>query len=71
MNLGVDVEPEAFLQSAKEQQAGIVALSALLTTTMPAMQATLKRLKSADIKAKVLVGGAPVNQAILCRSDRG
>jgi 5-methyltetrahydrofolate--homocysteine methyltransferase len=63
VNLGVDVEPEAFLQSAKEQQADIVALSALLTTTMPAMQATLKRLKSADIKAKVLVGGAPVNQS--------
>jgi 5-methyltetrahydrofolate--homocysteine methyltransferase len=63
VNLGVDVDPEVFLQSALEQQADIVALSALLTTTMPAMQATLKRLKLGGTKAKVLVGGAPVNQS--------
>lgn len=63
VNLGVDVGPDAFSQAAEKQQADIVALSALLTTTMPAMQATLKQLKSAGIKAKVIVGGAPVNQS--------
>ena len=63
VNLGVDVGPDAFSQAAEKQQADIVALSALLTTTMPAMQTTLKQLKSAGIKAKVIVGGAPVNQS--------
>lgn len=63
VNLGVDVDPESFLKSAHDQQADIVALSALLTTTMPAMQTTLKRLKSAGVQAKVIVGGAPVNQS--------
>ena len=63
VNLGVDVGPDAFSQAAEKQQADIVALSALLTTTMPAMQATLKQLKSAGIKTKVIVGGAPVSQS--------
>ena len=63
VNLGVDVGPDAFAQAAEKQQADIVALSALLTTTMPAMQATLKQLKSAGIKTKVIVGGAPVSQS--------
>jgi 5-methyltetrahydrofolate--homocysteine methyltransferase len=63
VNLGVNVDPELFLKSAKDLKPDIVALSALLTTTMPAMRATLERLKSSGVKARVIVGGAPVTQS--------
>lgn len=65
IDLGVNVEPEKIIQAIREQGAQIVALSALLTTTMPAMKQTIDALTSAGLrdKVKVLVGGAPVTQA--------
>ena len=65
IDLGIDVEPEKFIAAVQEQGAQIVCLSALLTTTMPAMQTTINSLKEAGLtdKAKTMIGGAPVTQA--------
>jgi 5-methyltetrahydrofolate--homocysteine methyltransferase len=64
IDLGVNVSPEQFIKSVNERGANIVAMSALLTTTMPAMRTTIEALKQAGIrdKVKVLVGGAPITQ---------
>ena len=64
IDLGADVPPERFLQAAKEKNADIVALSALLTVTMPAMKTTIEFLKQAEVRdrLKVIVGGAPVTR---------
>ena len=59
-DLGVDVEAEKFVSAAEEQIADIVALSALLTTTMPAMETTVARIKEQCQDVKILVGGAPI-----------
>lgn len=63
VDLGVDVSPDKFVEKAKETQAGIVGLSALLTTTMPSMEKTIRALKEAGISARTMIGGAPVTQA--------
>jgi 5-methyltetrahydrofolate--homocysteine methyltransferase len=63
INLGVDVDSETFIQAVKENQADVVGLSALLTTTMPAMGATLASFKEAGVPVKLIVGGAPVTQS--------
>jgi 5-methyltetrahydrofolate--homocysteine methyltransferase len=62
VDLGVDVSPEKFVQAVQEQGADIIALSALLTTTMSNMRTTIDALKSAGLreKVKVIVGGAPL-----------
>jgi 5-methyltetrahydrofolate--homocysteine methyltransferase len=64
IDLGTDVAPEKFIEVIKEGKADLVALSALLTTTMPNMRATIEGLKAAGLrdKAKVMIGGAPVTQ---------
>lgn len=62
MDLGVDVESEAFVKTAAENNADVIALSALLTTTMPIMEHAVKAVKEADIRTKIIVGGAPVTQ---------
>lgn len=64
MDLGTNAAPEAFVQAVSDG-AQIVALSALLTTTMPAMKATIDALDAAGLRARarVLVGGAPVTRA--------
>jgi len=63
IDLGVDVRPDRFVQAASEHGADLVALSALLTTTMNAMQGVVQALKKAGLdKVKVLVGGAAVSQ---------
>jgi 5-methyltetrahydrofolate--homocysteine methyltransferase len=64
IDLGVNVSPERFIASIKEKDATIVAMSALLTTTMPAMKTTIEALKQAGVrdKVKVLIGGAPITQ---------
>ena len=61
-DLGSDVSPQAFADKVKEVDADFVVMSALLTTTMPNMKATIEVLKEAGLrdKVKVLVGGAPV-----------
>jgi len=64
IDLGVDVSPEQFVKSVKEEDAQLVGMSALLTTTMPSMKATIETLKEAGLldKVKTLIGGAPVTQ---------
>jgi len=64
-NLGRDVAPEKFVAAVEEHQADIVGISALMTTTMPAMKRTIDALDRAGLRArvKVMIGGAPVNQA--------
>jgi 5-methyltetrahydrofolate--homocysteine methyltransferase len=64
VDLGTDVKPEAFITAVKEHGCNIIAMSALLTTTMPNMKATIEALQSAGIReqVKVLVGGAPLTQ---------
>ena len=63
-DLGVDVSPGKFTEKAKEVGADIVAMSALLSTTMPAMAETIEALQEAGIrdKVKVMIGGAPVTE---------
>ncbi|NIM05740.1 MAG: cobalamin-binding protein [Armatimonadetes bacterium] len=62
-DLGIDVPTEKFLQAAAENGSQLVCLSALLTTTMPAMKEVIDTLQKSDLKAKVIIGGAPVTQA--------
>jgi 5-methyltetrahydrofolate--homocysteine methyltransferase len=63
-DLGKDVEPEAFVEAVKEFNPDIVGMSALLTTTMRAMEHTIHALEEAGVRdqVKVFVGGAPVTQ---------
>ncbi len=64
IDLGTDVAPERFVSAAKEHKAQIVGLSALLTTTMPAMKNTVKALREAGLDGvKIAIGGAPVTQS--------
>lgn len=64
IDLGVNVSPEQFVAAVKEKNVHIIALSALLTTTMPSMKTTIEALKQAGIRdqVKVLIGGAPITQ---------
>jgi 5-methyltetrahydrofolate--homocysteine methyltransferase len=64
IDLGVNVSPEKFIATVNEKQANIIAMSALLTTTMPSMKTTIDALKQAGVreKVKVLIGGAPITQ---------
>lgn len=63
VDIGTDAGPEKFVAAAQENDACLVGLSALLTTTMPAMRDCITALKAANCKAKVMIGGAPVTQA--------
>ena len=54
---------DKYLAAAKEHNANLVGLSALLTTTMPAMKDTVRILKAAGLSTKIMVGGAPITQA--------
>jgi len=65
VDLTVDVAPEKFVQAVNEQGCNVVALSALLTTTMPSMKDTIDALIEAGVrdKVKVIIGGAPVTQS--------
>jgi 5-methyltetrahydrofolate--homocysteine methyltransferase len=62
VDLGSDVSPEKFVEAVKTSGANVVALSALLTVTMPSMKTTIEALKNAGLRdqVKVMVGGAPV-----------
>ena len=61
-DIGVDVTPDAFVEKIKGSKASIVGLSALLTTTMPAMEKTVAAIKLAGLNCKIMIGGAPVTQ---------
>jgi len=65
IDLGINVAPETFARQVEETGAGFVGMSALLTTTMPMMRETIAELEKQGVRGrvKVLVGGAPVNQA--------
>ena len=64
IDLGVNVTPEKFIEAVKEKNANVIAMSALLTTTMPSMKTTIEALKQAGVRdqVKVLIGGAPITQ---------
>jgi len=64
IDLGIDVPPEKFVEAARNDGAGILAMSALLTTTMTAMKTTLEALQEGGIRDDVMtmIGGAPVTQ---------
>jgi 5-methyltetrahydrofolate--homocysteine methyltransferase len=64
VDVGVDVSPEKFVNAAKESNADVIGVSALLTTTMPGMKNTVEAVKEAGLngKIKVIIGGAPVTQ---------
>ena len=65
VDLGVDVSPEKFVEAAKDNDANLIAMSALLTTTMGSMRETVAALDGAGLKGKtkVIIGGAPVTQS--------
>jgi len=64
VDLGADVSPQSFVEAVKEHDARMICMSALLTTTRPAMKTTIDFLKDSAIghEVKVMVGGAPVNE---------
>ncbi len=64
IDLGIDVAPDKFVQAVREQHPDVLAMSALLTTTMRSMAGTIKALQEAGLRdqVKVMVGGAPVNE---------
>ncbi|HID96250.1 MAG TPA: cobalamin-binding protein, partial [Candidatus Latescibacteria bacterium] len=64
VDLGIDVDPQKFVDTVKEQQIDVLGMSALLTTTMPSMKTTIEALKSAGLrdKVKTMIGGAPVTE---------
>jgi corrinoid protein of di/trimethylamine methyltransferase len=64
IDLGVDVAPEKFITALNERRAGLVAMSALLTTTMNSMKTTVDAIAAAGVrnKVKIMIGGAPVTQ---------
>ena len=63
INLGVDIGPEQFAAAAKEHNADIIGMSALLTTTMPSMKETVDLFKEEGLgNVIIMVGGAPVSQ---------
>ncbi len=69
IDLGIDISPEKFVNAAKENNADIIACSALLTTTMTEMGNVVKAVEEAGLrdKLKIMVGGAPVTQSF-CES---
>ncbi|MDI6725398.1 MAG: corrinoid protein [Smithellaceae bacterium] len=62
VDLGVDVDESGFLRAVEENRADMVCMSALLTTTMPAMEKTVRALKERDHRIRTMVGGAPVTR---------
>jgi 5-methyltetrahydrofolate--homocysteine methyltransferase len=65
VDLGTDVSSEAFIAAIQEHHPDFVAMSALLTTTMPNMESTINALKESGLRdaVKILVGGAPITQS--------
>jgi 5-methyltetrahydrofolate--homocysteine methyltransferase len=65
IDLGVDISADVFVEKVKETGADILAMSALLSTTMPGMKETIEALQSAGLreKVKVMIGGAPVSES--------
>ena len=62
VDLGVDVGPDKFVEQAKANGIQLIGMSALLTTTMPGIEKTLKAIREAGLSTKIIIGGAPVTQ---------
>ncbi len=62
VDLGVDVDADKFVKAASEHNADVLGLSALLTTTMPAMENTVTAIKEAGLAVRTIIGGAPVTE---------
>ncbi|MFQ5891633.1 MAG: B12-binding domain-containing protein [Candidatus Methanofastidiosia archaeon] len=62
VDLGVDVSPTLVLKKAKEINANVVGLSALITTSVPSMEETVKLLKNSGLKCKIMVGGGIISK---------
>ena len=64
VDLGTDVSPDAFVNAVRENDADLIGMSALLTTTMPSMKTTIEALTEAGLRdqVKVIIGGAPITQ---------
>jgi len=60
IDLGVNVPPAKFVEAIRENNARLVGLSALLTTTMPSMRETVKAIREAGLSPKIMIGGAPI-----------
>lgn len=71
VDLGVDVAPETFVEAVEQRRPDVVGMSALLTTTLPAIEATIEALVQAGVRddTKVMVGGAPLTQAYADQVD--
>ncbi len=69
VDIGTDVEAQKFVDACKAENADICAMSALLTTTMPAMTDVIKAMKEAGVESKTIIGGAPVTQAFADEID--
>lgn len=65
IDLGTDVEPQAFVDAVREHKPLLIGMSALLTTTMVQMRATVEALEEAGLRdsVKIMIGGAPVTEA--------
>ena len=65
VDLGIDVDPQKFVAGAREHNATVIGVSALLTTTMTNMKAVVDAVKASDLsgRVKVMIGGAPVTQS--------
>jgi 5-methyltetrahydrofolate--homocysteine methyltransferase len=65
IDLGTDVKPDDFVAAVQEHQPQLLGMSALLTTTMPGMKATIEALEEAGLRdaVKIMVGGAPLTAA--------
>jgi len=65
IDLGTDVEPQAFVDAVREHKPKLIGMSALLTTTMVQMRATVEALEEAGLRdsVKIMIGGAPVTEA--------
>jgi 5-methyltetrahydrofolate--homocysteine methyltransferase len=62
VDIGIDVDAETFVEKAQAEDADVVALSALLTTTMPQMKSVMDALEEAGLETATMIGGAPVTQ---------
>lgn len=62
IDLGKDVSGEEIIRAARENDADIIALSALMTTTMQRMREVVARVREENLKAKVMIGGAVITQ---------
>lgn len=63
IDLGVNVTPAKFVEAIEQHKPQLVGLSALLTTTMPAMRATVEAIRNVGAQVKICIGGAPITQA--------